>query len=142
MRIVEESNIHSIKGLWEMLNAHHLEKSKDFKEFFEKNTFEKRLAKLESKEVKLFIAYKEEPIGYILVSLEGKLGEIDSIFLKSDYRGQGVADKLMDKGIAWLNDNGAEGISLYVAAGNEDAFAFYERFGFKPRVHMLYKLED
>ena len=43
----------------------------------------------------------------------------------------------MTKAIEFLKAVNAKNIHLVVAAGNEDAFGFYAKMGFYPRIHTL-----
>ena len=43
----------------------------------------------------------------------------------------------MTDSLEWINSYEAEDIMIGVAGGNEDAFGFYEKFGFYPRVTKL-----
>jgi len=77
-------------------------------------------------------------IGYCVSSLDmDKTGEIDSIFVASAYRGKGVGDALIKDALAWMDGKGVETKTVAVGAGNEQAFGFYERYGFVPRKTVL-----
>ena len=43
----------------------------------------------------------------------------------------------MKKALAWMDEKGAVKKVVAVAAGNEQAFNFYERYGFVPRKTVL-----
>ena len=68
-------------------------------------------------------------------------GEIDSIFVLQGYR-FGIGEQLMQKGLQWMDEMGAEKIVVNVAAGNEQAFGFYEKHGFYPRRTMLEQIKE
>jgi ribosomal protein S18 acetylase RimI-like enzyme len=65
------------------------------------------------------------------------VGEIESIFVAAEFRGQGIANELMRRALDWLDAQGVHTKIIAVAVGNERAYAFYERFGFFPRLVML-----
>jgi ribosomal protein S18 acetylase RimI-like enzyme len=44
------------------------------------------------------------------------------------------------KSIEWIKNNGGSKIIIGVAAGNENAFNFYARYGFYPKVTILEQL--
>lgn len=139
-----------IKGLWEALNEHHKEKSLHFKEFYHKFSFDTRKADLikqaQKKHIQVVIAFDDEVqicAGYCISSVDNdNTGEIDSIFVLQSYRGFGIGEQLMQKGLQWMDEMGAEKIVVNVAAGNEQAFGFYEKYGFYPRRTMLEQIKE
>ena len=81
--------------------------------------------------------------GYCISSVDkNNTGEIDSIFVLHSCRGLGIGEQLMQKGLQWMDEIGAEKIVVNVAAGNEQAFGFYERYGFYPRRTMLEQIKE
>jgi ribosomal protein S18 acetylase RimI-like enzyme len=147
---IAKDSIGSIRPLWEALNRLHREKSANFKEHFSHNTFERRIEKfLALPDDHLFVGTAEDSgavIGYVVatVSADGTgdgTGEIDSIFIDSDYRAHGVGSALIEQALTWLSEKGCATISVGVAEGNEEAFGFYRRFGFHPRMTILMRSE-
>jgi ribosomal protein S18 acetylase RimI-like enzyme len=139
---IPKDSIGSIKPLWEALNRLHLERSANFKEHFSRNTFERRIEKLLAlPEDRLFIGTAEDSgavVGYVVATLPAEgTGQIESIFIDDDYRARGIATALMERALAWLSGRGCATISVGVAEGNEEAFGFYRRFGFLPRMTTL-----
>jgi ribosomal protein S18 acetylase RimI-like enzyme len=63
---------------------------------------------------------------------QDKTGEIFAIYLLPDRWGKGFGAALMQEGLARLQEQGYQAVSLWVLAGNERAIYFYEQFGFKP----------
>ncbi|MCM1991141.1 GNAT family N-acetyltransferase [Oceanirhabdus seepicola] len=135
--------LNEIKTLWEKLNEHHIEKSKHFKERFKSFTFEWRIGKLsenEDRKINVIVVSdkdKEENIGYCLASVLGSYGNIESLYIDPEYRGLNIGERLMTDSLEWINSYEVEDIMIGVAGGNEDAFGFYEKFGFYPRVTKL-----
>jgi ribosomal protein S18 acetylase RimI-like enzyme len=127
-----------VRELWEELNQYHLVKSPYFKYHFANFTFQARKESLiESAEKgKLFtlIAYHEsEKVGYCIASVVNDIGEVDSIYVKPEYRETGIGNTLMEKSLDWINSSYAKNIIIKVAVGNEEAFGFYSKYGFAPR---------
>ena len=132
-----ENIIDDIKELWEGLNRHHLEKSRDFKHHFENFTFQKRKESLinKSKNGEIYIVIAVHMgcnIGYCVSSAVNSVGEIESIYIKPEYRKCRVGTALMESSLKWIKANNTNRIILGVAAGNEEAFGFYSKFGFVP----------
>ncbi len=136
---IDKNNIHKIKDLWEELNAHHCEKSSHFKFHFESFSFEKRIEGLLDKEhlVIYAVEIKSSLVGYCIATVNGRNGEIDSLYIKKEYRGDGLGNKLTEKALAWIDKLGCNEVKVYIAEGNESSLPFYERFGFRERFRVL-----
>jgi ribosomal protein S18 acetylase RimI-like enzyme len=141
---MNRGQIGSIKTLWTKLNAHHLSKSTNFKNHFSAITFEKRMEALKRRD--RLIAYvaqdNNENIGYCMASVEGLMGEIDSLFVDAAYRGQGVGQELMSISLKWLEEQNCEIIRVAIAEGNESVLDFYRRFGFAKRLVVMEKMHN
>jgi len=137
-----EKLLADIEELWEQLNQLHMAKSLDFKHHYRTFTFQARSKSLLSiaEKGKLFIAiahHREEKIGYIVSSIIDETGEIDSVFIKPEYRKKGVGNMLMEASLNWIKTNNVKLIRVAVSVGNEEVFGFYAKYGFKPRLTVL-----
>jgi ribosomal protein S18 acetylase RimI-like enzyme len=91
----------------------------------------------------IVLAYEKDLlIGYCITSLVDGVGEIDSLFVSENYRGNGIATCLMDTSLNWLKQNNSQKTIVKVSAGNEDAFDFYARQGFFPRLIELQMISE
>ena len=141
----DETLLENVRDMWEALNIYHCERSVHFKEHYLGMTFEKRkagvLAKTQGGKIHVNYAIDlatGQSVGYLISSVnEEKTGEIESIFVNSNYRGLGIGDALMRKALAWMDQNGAAEKVVEVSVGNEGAWAFYGRYGFLPRKTLL-----
>lgn len=131
------SEIDSIKELWEGLKNHHQIKTTFFKERFENLNFEVRKAYLsgKAKDGKLIIDTVNinhgKIIAYCISSIDNKNdGEIDSIFIDENYRRMKIGEELMQRALKWFDDENVTTRRIIVAEGNEEAFEFYQKFGF------------
>ena len=52
------------------------------------------------------------------------------MYVKSKYRNQGIATKLIDKCKNWSNEIGAKIFELNVISKNKNAFELYKKMGF------------
>ena len=139
----DKSGINRIRELWEGLNKHHFERSVNFKERYAKMTFEKRKELLYNKlgNGEMFIELaldsgSEKLVGYclsIMTNSGDKEGEIESLFIIPSYRKKGIGEIFMQHAIEWLNSKKVTNKRIVVAAGNEEVFSFYEKFGFFPK---------
>ncbi len=141
IRTITRDEINGIKTLWESLNAYHLSRSTNFKEHFSKLIFEKRMEVLKKRG--RFIGYvaeeNGESAGYCIATIDGRAGEIDSIFVNEPHRGKGVGEELMSLALQWLGEQECEGIKVSIAEGNENVLGFYRRFGFAERFIVMQK---
>jgi len=141
----DETLLDQIKPLWEALNEHHRQYSSNFKEHYDRMTFEKRKADLLKKVAlgKMHVDLAADKasgqnVGYCVSSVDSeKTGEIESIFVDAVYRRMGIGDSLMKNALSWMEQEGAVAKIVEVAAGNEKAFDFYGRYGFLPRKTVL-----
>lgn len=125
-----------VKPLWEELNAFHIEIGGQFSADLTERTFDKRKKELIDSAKILYVAIVSDMIdvGYCISSIhsDGK-GEIDSLYVKKDYRSKGLGEKLTESALHWLDENNARKKVVVVLEGNLEALAFYQRFGFHPR---------
>ena len=132
-----------IQPLWEKLNQHHEKISPHFSHEFRDYGFSARKARLLQKyadgHLRIDIAQSQEyKVGYIISAMMGAgVGEIESIFVENDFRGQAIGDELMRRALDWLDEQDVHTKVIDVAVGNERAYTFYARFGFFPRVMAL-----
>jgi ribosomal protein S18 acetylase RimI-like enzyme len=139
----DENLVGEIGSLWEGLNRIHREKSPHFGELYARRTFDERkrdlLVKAKEGRLHVIIARDAEGhnIGYCISTIKGASGEIESIYLDPANRKHGIGQKLMEDSLEWLRAGKAADITVKVSVGNEDAFGFYERFGFFPRLTEL-----
>jgi len=141
MEIVEldRSRLPEIEALWKELNAHHAQRSSNFKQYFDTLTFQDRLKQLLYKEkLSLFVSSDADVyVGYCIVTAERNKGEVDSIYVKASRRGQRIGHELMGRAMEWLSKQDCSEIDIYVAEGNEQALSFYEKYGFRKRFTVM-----
>lgn len=130
-----------IHPLWEKLNKHHLNQKSDFMEHYENFTFAERkevlLKKASNGAMLVCLAEDEESgtlLGYIVTTISSKNeGEIDSVYVEEEYRLMGIGDALMQRSIRWMDVKDVKTKKVAVAAANQEAISFYERYGFRRR---------
>lgn len=137
-----------IQPLWEKLNQHHKEISPHFSYEFQEYGFSRRKARLLQKygngQLRIDVTQsRARNIAYLISAVTEKgVGEIESIFVENEFRGQAIGDELMHRALAWLDEQNVHTKVIEVAVGNERAYAFYARFGFSPRVVTLKHRKD
>ncbi|MEX2442497.1 MAG: GNAT family N-acetyltransferase [Alkalispirochaeta sp.] len=137
--------IDTIAPLWRKLNAHHARHSPDFSEVFRGIDFESRIRRLRRHRKLLRVIVADVPgggpVGYAIGSItdtyDTQRGELDSMYVEEEWRGQGIGRELTSSILNWLDGSGITNIIIAVAAGNEEAIEFYGRLGFAPRAITL-----
>ena len=95
---------------------------------------------LESHEDVVFVAETDgEIVGYVFAALEplswkelrGPAGFIHDVAVAEESRKSGIATKLMEAAMEWLQGRGAPRVILWTAAPNAAAQALFRRLGFR-----------
>lgn len=139
----DHTGLDVIEPLWEKLKEHHRVRSVHFKEQFSKTTWEMRrkeiLDKAHNGAMLVHLAKdNDKVVGYCVTSIDDKnIGEIETIFVEAEYRRVGIGVNFMRRAIAWMDAHAVTRKVIAVAAGNEEAFGFYAKFNFYPRVSVL-----
>ena len=104
------------------------------------NSFRKFIKRnIRSKNAVLYIAeVGEKPAGYCLVYIKNnipifkleKIGHISDLFVKQEYRKQGISSKFKNEAIKWLKKKRIKHISLQVYKDNDFAHSIYGKWGF------------
>ncbi|MCK9152561.1 GNAT family N-acetyltransferase [Methanobacterium alcaliphilum] len=137
---VTTKDIDLIEPLWGKIKIHHQNISQHFSDKYKKTSFiNRRKELLDKTSINIDLAKDmdmDSYIGYCISSISQDIGEIDSIFVEKKYRSQGIGQKLMERALNWMRENGSDDIKIVVAVGNEELLPFYKNFGFFPR-HMV-----
>ncbi len=138
---LDKKDIFLIRPLWEELNNLHGQVSTHFKDHFESFTFEKRFEQIQNKDAFVVLAAKEGSsyTGYCIASVENKIGEIDSIYIKPTNRKNKLGETLLSSAELWLKSKNVVKILVSVAEGNESVFHFYNKQGYYQRYTVLEK---
>ena len=135
--------IDDIEELWIAQRDHHVDKSIHFPEYFKSLSFIERKKALlsDDKNIKFTIAkdtVTEKLIGYSISTIDkDSIGEIFSLYVNPNYRGNNIGESLMNYSLNWMERNNTKKIQLGVAVGNEEVFSFYNKFGFYPHITLM-----
>ena len=141
-----KEGLDSIADLWQKLTIHHKERAPQvFKAHYDKYVFDGRKKQLleKSKNGDMLIDLAKDNntgalVGYCVSTIsEKKEGELESIFIEKEYRRYHIGDHFITNSIKWMDAHKVEKKVIVVAAGNEEAFGFYQKYGFYPRAHIL-----
>lgn len=133
--------------LREKLLIHHKNLGHKFKEEFinklKNNNIENILAGKNYKDIKIIITTcNNKNIGFCLgLITEENIGEINTLYVDTEYQKTGIGAELMEKIIKWMDENKVSSKELSVCSGNENVFKFYEKFNFYPRKTLLKQIK-
>jgi ribosomal protein S18 acetylase RimI-like enzyme len=137
-----------IQELWKLLRLHVKDRNTDFKDQMEQLTFQMRIEELQKKadhgSIRVDLARApDNVIAYCVSTLNPQnVGEVDSIYVREEYRSLGIGDRLMKRALEWMDVKGAKSKKILVTAGNQDVISFYGRYGFRPRRIVLEQLTE
>jgi len=139
-----------ISPLWTKLNAYHRRNTHQFVAYYSQLTFQKRktvlLAKAQNGMLRVDLVRLKEEDDYIAYSVttisSTNEGEIDSLYVAEPYRKNGLGEALMQRALVWLDRHRVKIKRVTVAAGNEEAFGFYQRYGFFPKLTTLEQIDQ
>ncbi|MGI6551063.1 MAG: GNAT family N-acetyltransferase [Syntrophomonadales bacterium] len=132
-----------IVPLWNDLKKHHVEVAGLFSPVFAMGNWESRKADLERKafddKLKVDLVTRgNELIAYAVSTISEKgIGEIDSLCVKEQCRGQGIGKHLIQRALEWMEAEGATSRILQVVDGNDRAMSLYKSLGFSPIMHVM-----
>jgi GNAT superfamily N-acetyltransferase len=133
-----------IGELWSQLNRHHLERSGPFRAQYEGKVFatrrEEMLSKAGGGELRVFLASVPNeigPVGYCIGLFVHGIGEIESIFVRPDHRGQGIGAAALEFAATLCRALGIRAMHLEADYFNERAHLFYRRMHFRDHTRHL-----
>jgi ribosomal protein S18 acetylase RimI-like enzyme len=148
-----ESHIPEIVDIWKELMDFH----KDIDPFFARSEnghvhFGDHVHELITKDdAQVLVAvYKGSVIGYSIAIIhvyppifEKKIaGFISDVAVESQYRRQGIGEKLLLKMLDWFSSKSITRIELRVALKNEIGYKFWKKHGFKEYMRVLYQVKS
>ncbi len=92
------------------------------------------------------ICDRDRPIGYVALTFffsmeyHGRCGLVDELYIREDYRGQGIGKRVFTLIEEYLHSQGMRSLSLVVDHWNEPAEALYTKLGFRrEKRHLMVK---
>jgi len=92
------------------------------------------------KSLGLLAEVNAEAVGYLIGYMRRssslrpvRLAELESMYVREEYRSQGVGRQLVERFLEWVKERGGERVSVTAYAANERAIAFYSKMGFTPK---------
>ena len=68
-------------------------------------------------------------VGFVIACKNGQSGQLEALYVLSDYQGKGVGGELIKETLAFLS--GVKEVWLEVATHNKKAIGFYQKHGFE-----------
>jgi len=141
---IQQATIEDMPEIQRLAQIHFTEAKEEFDNHYDANwPYTKDGEKYYEDEIKLdrhatFLALKNnEIIGYLTASTRIdskfsnlKIAELDSMFILSEYRSQGIGSKLANAFFDWAKENSAKRLIVQTFS-DSDAIRFYEKNGFK-----------
>lgn len=135
-----ERDLEKIRHLWTQLNEHHHDRASHFRLHYEQITFDDRK---KSFEMVTSTLVTDRFVGYCVSSVsQEKNGEIESIFVESDYRSHHIGSDLISRALPWMDICSVRRKRVSVGDGNEEAWDFYRKFGFYRSMTVLEQKTD
>lgn len=69
--------------------------------------------------------------GFCVMRMAGDQAELFQIAVRPDFRRNGTAEKLLNRGIEWTKEKNAESVFLEVRESNSPAIGLYQKLGFE-----------
>ena len=107
----------------------------DLKEYMQED--EKRVLVAEGEELAGFVSFSVEEHPDIIKQEE--IGVIDKVFVKKEYRNEGIASQLVKEAEAWFDEEGLELLKTRVAVENRKAQSFWSDKGFENFLTVKFK---
>ncbi len=140
IRTFKKADISAVAGLVRRMTDYHHSLDEFYKTSGEYSGLEEMAgAWLSDMNMQIFVAEEGgEVTGYIRVGVEDgpeyskekKIGLVYDSFVVEESRRQGVATKLFEKALVWLQKKKVNFVELNVDARNEGAIEFWKRSGF------------
>ena len=151
IRLATTSDISAIMGLWQDLMTFHL----PFNSFFElsfnaKEKFRDYLSSniQNTEKAHVFVAVvNNQVVGYMMGVIQttapvfkiDQVGAIMDAFVATEYRRQNLGECLYNKLKTWFKMRKVKRVDVSIVVGNPLSSQFWEKMGFKPLLHHLYK---
>jgi len=145
----DQRGLDLIAPLWLKLLRHHVDNSTHFSKQLAAMTYEKRKGQLIEKSrdgaLRIDLARDKEAdklIGYCVGTVsKDSQGEVESIYVEPEYRRAGIADAMLRRCLAWMEERSVKKKILVVAVGNEEIIPLYERHAFFPRTIIMEQVD-
>lgn len=132
---IDAEDIERIRDLWEGNRRYHQQRTEHFAYEYEGLDFDGRMqaifapGSVDAYKITL-VRQEDQDIGYCLSTISRGNAEVCTLFIEQAHRGGGLGQRLMQKHMDWMKEQGCRSISVNVLVENEETIAFYQRCGF------------
>lgn len=139
IRLLNIDEIDHIAPLWGELRDHHQSLTIDYHQHYIDTSFAiRKKALLGRDKLACYLANTDDQdVGFCVVSVEGDIGFIESLYVQPKTRGSGAGKALTLRGIEWLQKQAVKDIRLSVGQGNDAVMDFYKKLGFRQRAVIM-----
>ena len=132
---LDKQELFRLKFLWLKNSRYHSDKSEYFNDSFDASMFQKRVYSWNrAASLIITVAQKDENIiAFCISSIYEEYGNIESLFVRSDFRKQGIGKRLVLKHIDWFHKNNCQRIEVSTVYHNQEAIEFYKSVGMFPK---------
>jgi ribosomal protein S18 acetylase RimI-like enzyme len=82
----------------------------------------------------------DDAVGFCTASVKGNEGAIGYLFVAATHRSTGLGATLLGRAQGWMQQHGAEIVTLVVRAGNDAASGWYARQGYAPTYAVMHRV--
>ena len=106
---------------------------------------------LKNQKIMLAKDSKDNAVGFTIVSIradyvegaeKSPTGYLEGIYIEPDYRNQGIARELINRGEQWLKQNNCTQIGSDTWLTDKSARAFHQKLGFRVEDELVHFLKD
>ncbi|WP_281613385.1 GNAT family N-acetyltransferase [Flammeovirga sp. SubArs3] len=143
IRLNDITTIDEVDFLWKKLYAHHHFLRHQIHIEPSDSDWVRRKNKLKDKACDLIVLTVKtelQLLGYLIASvhrLDPSVGEVESLYVEEEYRGEGLGTQLMHEAMSWFNYKNVKVRKLAVGIENETVVEFYRKQGFIPKSIIL-----
>ncbi|WP_432401056.1 GNAT family N-acetyltransferase [Wukongibacter sp. M2B1] len=133
---ISYDEVEVIKNLWEKNRQYHENTSEYFKESYRYINFDNRIKAFSifnRDRLKITVVKdKGKYVGYCISTIVDGKGELESLHVDQNSRGEGIGQKLVTKHIEWMRDKNCKVIGVTVSQENKPTINFYKKFDLYP----------
>ncbi|MEK3724001.1 GNAT family N-acetyltransferase [Paenibacillus sp. FSL H8-0034] len=93
-------------------------------------------------EISTVALLNKEIIGTVLCGHDGRRGTLYHVSVDEEYRGEGIAKKMIERSISILKQEGIDTAVLFAHVENENAVKYWNKNGWPSYPNVIYHLKD
>jgi ribosomal protein S18 acetylase RimI-like enzyme len=146
LQTITKASIHEIQELWECNLSYHENIGSHFASQYQGLSFFKRMEILDDfseEDLCITLAWSDDvKAGYCLSTFKNGVGELLTMHVHENFRGQGIGQSLVKDHLKWFNAKDCTAIGVHVDCSNANTIAFYSKLGFFPNTMYMQLTND